>query len=609
MSHKIITESLSKISRLKKDGAGFTLIETLVGILVFAILISGVLGSFNVLAKSVKAAREKTVLIGLAANYLEVIRNLPYSSVGTVNGNPTGTLSDQSNPISVNIEGVVYNIYYEVTYIDDTADGTILLGTDVAPNDYKQVKMAIKNINTNIITNFVTNVAPKGLEGLSNAGAVLIKVFDANGQPVSGASVNITNTILNPDIILNRTTDSTGQIIEVALPASVNGYHLVATKQGYSTDQTYPITVANPNPIKPDGTVVNGTVTQISLFIDLVSNLTIKTLDQLCQPISGVNVNVSGAKLIGTNPNVLKFNNNYTSSSGQIALNNIEWDTYTPVLLTGQSYTVYGTSPIQQITVLPGASQIFTLILGPQSTNSLLVIVKDAATGAPLEGANVHLQKGGSVPQDYYGVTGGSVWTQLDWTGGSGQTLFTDNTRYYSDDGNIDINSAATGVQLKKVTGRYVASGVLESSTFDTGASSNFTTLTWEPTSQNAGATVRFQVASNTDNATWSYKGPDGTNGTYYTVSGTSISSVHDNDRYVRYKLFLDTTDDKKTPALTSALINYVSGCYTPGQSIFPSLTAGNNYDLDVSLTGYTTQILNSLNINGNQILEVLMSP
>ena len=593
-----------------RKSRGFTLVELVVATAIFGIILAGVLGSYSALTSSVKVAREKTILSSLSANYLEIVRNLPYSEVGTVNGNPPGSLADQSNPIIVSIASVVYHIYYEVTYIDDTADGTIVLGSDPAPNDYKQVKMFIKNTKTNQITNFLSNISPKGLEGLTSGGALLLNVFNASGQPVSGANVHIENTLLNPDIILDRQTNSSGQVIEVALPPSVNGYHVVVTKTGYSSDQTEPISVGNPNPTKPDATVVNGVVTSVSFGIDLLSNLTIRTLNQLCQNVNGVNVNIKGAKLIGTNPNVLKFDNSFVSSSGQVVLNNIEWDTYTPTLVAGQSYVIYGTSPIQQITVLPATSQTYTMILGQPSTSySLLVIVKDAATGTALEGAVVHLRKGGSTPQDYYGTTGGSVWKQIDWTAGNGQTDYVSTDRYFADDGNIDINSMPTGVRLKKVTGQYVFSGWLESSTFDTGGSSNFTIISWEPTSQDPAATLKFQIATNNDNLTWNYKGPDGTAGTFYTVPGTSMSAVHDNDRYVRYKMFLSTTNDKKTPIATSVHTNYVSGCFTPGQVMFPDLTNGNNYDLDITLAGYQTQVINSLDINSHQVLEVLMSP
>jgi hypothetical protein len=361
--------------------------------------------------------------------------------------------------------------------------------------------------------------------------------------------------------------------------------------------------------LKPNATVVNGQVTQISFAIDLPSNLTIRTLDQNCQNLSGVNMNVHGDKTIGSNPIIYKFNNNYSSQAGQIAMTGIEWDTYTPTLLTGQNYTVYGTSPIQEIIVLPNTSQVFTVILGPLSTNSLLVIVKDAITGAALEDAQVHLQKGGSVPQDYYSLTGGSVWTQSSWTGGTGQADFTDATRYFTDDGNVDVNSAPTGVRLYKTSGNYASAGVLESSTFDTGTNqTNYTTFAWLPTSQDPATTLKFQIAVNNDNATWDYVGPDGTAASYFTSSGSSISSNADGNRYIRYKIYESTTAGNKTPILTSLTINYVAGCFSPGQSVFQNLTAGNNYSLDVSLAGYQTQTLNSLNISGNQVLQILLS-
>lgn len=592
----------------KTNQSGFTLIEVVVGIAVFAVITVGVYSSFNALNRATRGAREQTILSSLSSQYLEVVRNMPYDNIGTENGNPNGVLADETDPIVSAVEGETYNAYYEVAYIDDPSDGTILAGTDPAPNDYKQVKLAVEKMSTGKLTTFLTNVSPQGLEGLSNAGALHLIAINANGQPISGVNFHIESLNINPNIILDRTSDATGTWIEVGLPASPNGYRITATKTGYSTDSTYPTTVANPNPTKTDATIVDGTVTQLSFAIDLVSNLTIKTVNETCSNINGVNMNLRGAKLIGTTPSVFKYDQNHTSSSGQIVRNGIEWDTYTPTLLTGQSYTVYGTSPIQEIAVLPGASQTFTIVLGPASTNSLLVIVKDAATGTAIEGATVALTRG-SPSENYSGVTGGSVWQQSDWSGGAGQTDWSNSTRYLADDSNIDVASIPNGVRLALIGSTYASSGWLESSTFDTGGSSNFTTITWQPTSQNPSTTLKFQIASNNDNLTWNYIGPDGTAATYYTVSGSNISAIHDSNQYVRYKVLESTTDSAFTPVLTSVGINYVSGCFTPGQVIFPSLTADNDYDLDVTMSGYSSHSENNLNINGNQVLEVLMYP
>ena len=591
-----------------ESNLGFSLMEAVVGVAIFAVLISGLIGAYSALTKSVKASREKIVLSSLAANYLELVRNLPYSDVGTVNGNPAGTLADASNPINNIIEAVSYDIYYEVTYIDDPADGTILLGTDAAPNDYKQVKMSIEQLATGVTTHFLTNVSPKGLEGLSNAGAILFDVFDASGQPVAGANIHIENTSLDPDIILDRQTDSNGQWVEVALPASVNGYTILVTKTGYSSDYTSPISVGNPNPTKPHSTVVDGQVTQISFSIDVVADLTIRTVDEFCQAFSGVDINIHGGKLIGTSPDVYKYNQDHTSSGGQVFLNDVEWDTYIPVLQSGVPYTIYGTSPIQQISVLPGSNQLFTFVLGAQTANSLRVIVKDSATGSALEGATVRLRKVDAT-YDESRFTGGSVWSQSDWSGGSGQDSFTQSDRYFADDGNINTTVSPIAVRLAESGGVYQASGVLESSTFDTGAASDFTVLIWEPSSQFVGTSLGFQIATNNDSLTWNYIGPDGTSGTYYTIPGTSFHSSHDGDRYIRYKAYLATTDTSVTSVLSNVSLNYVSGCSTPGQAIFPELNADNDYILEVSLGGYTTQTVDPLIISGNQASEILLAP
>lgn len=594
---------------------GFTLIEMLVGLFIFGLLVSGSLGAYAVLTKSVKLAREKTILASLASSYMELVRNLPYADVGTINGNPKGKLADYTNAISVQMEGFSYKIYYEVTYIDDPADGTIGGDpNDPSPADYKQVKMNVQNIFTGASANFLTTVSPKGLEGIQNAGAIRVRVFNSTGQAVPDADIHIQHPTSSPAIILDRKSDSQGEWTEVGLPAAVNNYRIVVTKPGYSTDQTYPITSLNPNPSKPDVTVVNGQVSEISFSIDLLANLTIRTLNDLCQNLDGVDLNVRGDKLIGSNPTVYKFNEDFTSSGGLVSLNDIEWDTYTPTLLTGQSLVVRGTSPIQQIEVQPGSSQTFTMILSQNTTaHSLLVVVKDASTGAALEGASVHLRKGGSVPQDYYGTTGGSVWTQASWTGGQGLLNWSalESTRYFADDGNVEINSMPTGVQLKKNSGRYVSSAWLESSIFDTGSDlSNFTTITWSPASQDPATYLEFQLASSDDpNGPWNYVGPDGTEYSFYSISGSNISSVHDNNRYFRYKVFLSTTDDRETPVLTSLQINYVSGCFTPGQFWFGELTSGMNYSLDVSMPGYQSVTIDPLNINGDQIFEVQLSP
>ncbi len=105
------------------------------------------------------------------------------------------------------------------------------------------------------------------------------------------------------------------------------------------------------------------------------------------------------------------------------------------------------------------------------------------------------------------------------------------------------------GGALAMVGASYYASGTLTSSAHDAGYAADFGTISWTATAP-AGTSVKFQLASNTDNSTWSFVGPDGASGTYYTSSGQAIWSGHDGDRYLKYKAYLATADTGKTPVL-----------------------------------------------------------
>ncbi len=551
--------------------------------------------------------REKTTLAALADKYIEIARNLPYGQIGTTNGNPSGGLPDEPNALSITYNNAQYQIYYEVTYVDDPADGTIASSTDYAANDYKQIKLDIRNVRTGVVTPFITNAVPKGLESLANGGALSIKVFDAVGQPVPNATIQITNTLLVPSINLTRTSDANGNWIEVGLPDSNNSYHVTVKKNGYSSDQTLPVTVGNPNPTKPNATIANGQITQISFSIDALSSLIVNTVNEICAPLSGIGVELRGAKLVGT-PAVYKSDYTYTSDvNGRVSSSSIEWDNYTPIITSAGSM-IYGSSPIQQISILPNTSQQSTLILGPTTANSLLVIVKDAATGNPIENATVELERP-STGFDSIKYTQGSIWNQQDWSGGAGQGNFSDATEYFSDDGNLSVTGVPTGVRLLQFAGTYAASGSLVSSTFDTGtASTSYTTLSWSPASQSASTTLRFQIATNNDDATWNYLGPDGTSATYFTTPGSTIHATSTGNRYVRYKAYLSTIDTTVSPVLSSMSLNYVSGCAAPGQAMFAGVTAASDYTLTVSMAGYQTQTISNATIGGYNTLQVLLS-
>jgi hypothetical protein len=78
----------------------------------------------------------------------------------------------------------------------------------------------------------------------------------------------------------------------------------------------------------------------------------------------------------------------------------------------------------------------------------LLVRVPDAGTGLPLSDATVTLTGTGYAQT---AVTNLGYTRQTDWSGGYGQSDFSDQTKYWSQDTNIDVTSAVGDLKLKKV--------------------------------------------------------------------------------------------------------------------------------------------------------------
>ncbi|TPW07731.1 MAG: hypothetical protein FD127_4451, partial [Acidimicrobiaceae bacterium] len=120
---------------------------------------------------------------------------------------------------------------------------------------------------------------------------------------------------------------------------------------------------------------------------------------------------------------------------------------------------------------------------------------------------------------------------------------------------NASVTPTLTNVRLD-YAGGYVAAGAWESATKDTVSNTSFGALSWTAGAP-AGTSLKFQIATNNDNLTWTYRGPDGATGTYYTTSGTILNAVHNTQRYLRYKAFLDTTGGLVTPVLNETTLTY----------------------------------------------------
>lgn len=586
---------------------GVGLIEAVIGVAVFLLIAVGVYQSYSKIIEVVRLSRLRATASTIANEKIELIRNLPFQDVGIMGGFPVGKIPAIE---TITRNGAQFNITTTIRNIDDPFDG-IVGGSpnDTAPADYKLVEVNITCLNCRIFQPFIqtTTVSPKDLEIAGGGGALFIKVIDANGNPVPQAKVHVENKKLTPNLVIDDLTNNLGLLQLVDVPPSTGGYNSSTTKAGYSTDQTYPPGGSgNPNPVKEDSTVAAGEVTQVTLAIDRVSTINVSTTNQICSVLPNISFQVDGSKLIGSDK--LKYSTTTaTNASGQKTLNNLEWDVY-KFMITDAGYDLAGSRPFLPVNLLPNTTQDLQLLLEVKNPRSLLVSVKDSATGLPVSGAAVKLEKADFLAQYF---TGQGFFTQTDWSGGAGQINFIDPTRYFDSDGNIDIGPPAGELKIRKISGNYQLSGWLESSTFDTGSVSDFHNISWQPTNQQPETgpnSVKFQIASNNDNATWSFGGPDGTAATYYTLTNTNIGN-HNGKRYLRYRIFLATADDKKTPNVADISFTFTSACVPAGQAFFNALSSG-TYTITVTHPNYQTFVDGDVSMSSAyQQYEVILNP
>ena len=105
----------------------------------------------------------------------------------------------------------------------------------------------------------------------------------------------------------------------------------------------------------------------------------------------------------------------------------------------------------------------------------------------------------------------------------------------------------------------YATTGMLISCLHDVENATNYYNISWNATIPND-TSLKFQIATSNDSTTWDFLGPDGSNSTYYNISGLNIWSGHDGDRYIKYKAYFETTDMSKTPVLHDVTITYGTG-------------------------------------------------
>ena len=114
-------------------------------------------------------------------------------------------------------------------------------------------------------------------------------------------------------------------------------------------------------------------------------------------------------------------------------------------------------------------------------------------------------------------------------------------------------NTTATSDQIELTETN--TQGTYTSQAYNTGHTSNYTTLGWSSTEPaNSNLTFQLRSANTTqDLESQAYIGPDGTTNTAYETPGTPIHESHNQDRILQYQATLTTTAD--TPQLHEVTI------------------------------------------------------
>ncbi|MCC6405410.1 MAG: prepilin-type N-terminal cleavage/methylation domain-containing protein [Candidatus Yanofskybacteria bacterium] len=580
------------------SAAGFTVVETLIGLAILAIVSTGVYFSYANVLEIVQAAHYNSAALSIIESHVEMARNMRYEDIGVQGGVPQGKLQQVA---TVTVGGIPFELHTYVRNIDDPFDGT--LGgspNDTAPADYKivQFQVTCEACSRYKIISMATYIAPKNLESASKNGNLFIRVFDAAGAPVPGATVHVTNASVVPAVDLTDTTNNDGLLQLVDIATSSVGYHITAQKTGYSSDQTYP-PGSPPNPLQPDATVATQQLTIASLAIDRLSTLSVRARDQVCTPAEGFSFLMTGNKLIGTSPDTPRYSATHTTSaSGTASLGDIGWDTYT-LRPTDATRDIAGATASLSLAIDPATAHAMTWLVASRSGDALLVSVTDNA-GNPLNDAVVRVT---GTAYDQTRTTGRGSLTQTHWTPGS-YTFASDF---------LDVSNPEQ-LTLLAANGSYASASLewLESGTIDLGTSSvTFQDLQWNPGTQPAqtGAdSLKFQVAANNDNATWTWVGPDGSPTTFFTTSGQAIPAFLASNQYFRYRAYLSTANDQVTPTLEDISLGFSSGCVPSGQAYFNGMGVG-AFTVEITRSGYQP-LTTTLSVDGAWTRTVLsLSP
>lgn len=363
---------------------GFGLVEMVMATTLFLCISAPLVGVLLASIAQQKLAHERTLAAQTAQSAIETIRALPYSSVGTQSGNPTGTVA-AAMPASRFGIGLDATVTTRISFMDDAPSTSYRTRAD-----YKRVVVTVvRNADSKQLTQDVTYVAPPGGGAYAgqSEGIALAQVIDsALNTPVPGATVTLSG---GPTPARNDVTDASGSVVFPALlPTTValNHYDLTVTANGYTTlrEDTPPSTSAR-------SAIVGGQTFQTILRVYRAATIYVGVLNPDGTPYTG-----AATATIGSTRGTQSF----PFSGGRLTVQTIAGEPVVPnVQYTARVLASNGAASSATTQLVPNSypvdlTKTFALTLGaPAAMQTLTVNVVNAA-GTRIAGASLTVSGG-----------------------------------------------------------------------------------------------------------------------------------------------------------------------------------------------------------------------
>lgn len=395
---------------IKNKIAGTTLIEAMTVLFIFSIISVTFYSVWSIGLKYIMESKNKMGATALLNEKLEIIRNLPYASIGNTSNPPYGNIPATETKV---VNGKEYDIETHIDYQDDPFDGFEDEDENGVTDDYKSVRVEIFWPGPTGGTSSIVGVArfvPPGEEIADpNTGGLSINIVDNEAAGFHQAHIHIATD--DNAVNMDRDTDTSGHKKLSGFSQLMDGYRLTITAPGYETIETKSLAESAIIPIDDytDGnaSVIMGSTQMVIIYQDKLADLKIKSEDVLGAMIPSIAYHIEGGRKLGTNAGVAVYNldlNDSTDASGEKNYNDKSPGKHSlSGIVAPSGYTLVGVDPVDSYDVLaetyeyellPGADETLKISFASNAVPALLVrvLTNDGST-TPIDGAIVHVTK------------------------------------------------------------------------------------------------------------------------------------------------------------------------------------------------------------------------